>query len=76
MLDRSSFNYMKGINEKFIPVVAGTIPWARDFTMIRSGKSGNSGEMLSEEQQRRIDHSIREELQKLGSDFPIDDFFS
>lgn len=75
VLERSSFSYMKNIDDKFIPVVAGSIPWARDFSMIRSGKSGNSRELLTEEQQQRIDRSIREELHRLGSDFPIDDFF-
>lgn len=75
VLERSSFSYMKGINHKFSPVEAGSIPWAKDFTMIRSGKSGNSAEMLNEEQQNRIDRCVQEELQRLGSDFPYEDFF-
>jgi len=42
--------------------------------MIRTGKQGGSSEMLSPAQQRRIDEYFISELQRLGSDFPYEEF--
>jgi hypothetical protein len=44
--------------------------------MIRKGQSGASSELLTLEQQRRIDDYCRAELKRLGSDFPYDEMFS
>jgi Sulfotransferase domain len=75
VIERSSFDYMKGIDERFSPVEPGALPWAGGFTMMRQGKTGVSGEMLTTAQQARIDAHFQDELARLGSDFPYADFF-
>jgi hypothetical protein len=74
VIERGSFAYMKTIDHKFIPLPKGSIPWAKDFEMIRTGQTGNSGELLSLQQQRRIDAHFQAELKNLGSDFPYAEF--
>ena len=49
-------------------------PWARQGVMIRKGAQGGSAELLDPEAQRRIDTHCRRELERLGSDFPYDEF--
>lgn len=75
VVEKSSFNYMKKINRKFAPSDTSSLPWAKGFTMIREGKTGNSSELISPEQQRLIDEHFMQELKDLHSDFPYDDFF-
>lgn len=43
--------------------------------MVRRGESGGSAELLSYEQQRRIDDYWRAELERLGCAFPYDAAF-
>lgn len=70
----TGFEHMKRIDHKFYP--GEVSPFARPGgQMIRSGKGGNSGELLSLDQQRRIDDWCREGLRRLGSDFPYDRMF-
>ena len=64
---------MQGINHKFSPM-EGSLPWGKDFKMMRSGKTGNSSELISREQQIRIDQHFIQELNDLDSDFPYDEF--
>ncbi len=75
VLEKSSFQYMKNINHKFRPGDMSAMPWSSGFTMIREGKTGNSSELLSPQQQQRIDAHFRQELSELKSDFPYDEFF-
>jgi hypothetical protein len=67
--EQCTFAYMKSIDEKFVPMPKGALPWG-DMEMMRQGKSGNSGELLSGEQQKRIDAHCQAELARMGSDFP------
>lgn len=69
---KSSFGYMKANDEKFSPPAwdAGRVP------MVRSGKSGNSKELLSDAAQQQLDQYCMEELSKLGSDFPYQDLYA
>ena len=70
----SSFEHMKAIDHKFYP--GEVSPFARPGgSMIRSGKKGNSGEMLTPAQQAHIDAWCKAGLAKLGSDFPYDRYF-
>jgi hypothetical protein len=69
----SSFDYMKGVDEKFFPIKKNAFPWM-NAQMVRKGKDGNSKEMISLEQQRRIDEHFINELKTLGSDFPYEEF--
>jgi hypothetical protein len=64
---------MKMIGHKFDSPGA---PWAStQGTMMRRGERGASGELLSAEQQRRIDDYWRAELERIGCDFPYDTAF-
>lgn len=68
VIERSSFAHMKSIGHKFD---APGAPWASSAgAMMRKGESGASGELLSAEQQRRIDDYWQAQLEALGCDFP------
>jgi hypothetical protein len=74
VIERSSFAYMKSIGYKF---EAPGAPWAkRKGSMMRRGESGASAELLTPEQQRRIDDYWRAELERIGCDFPYDAAFN
>jgi hypothetical protein len=74
VIERSSFDYMKRIEHAF---EAPGAPWANaKGAMMRRGESGSSGELITPEQQRRIDDHWRAELRRLGCDFPYDDVFN
>jgi len=73
VVERSSFEHMKTINHKFVPSSDG-LPWAKELKMMRTGKTGNSNELLSPQQQQRIDAHFQAELKSLGSDFPYAEF--
>jgi hypothetical protein len=73
VIERSSFAHMKSIGSKFD---APGAPWASSAgAMMRKGESGASGEMLSAEQQQRIDDYWQAELTALGCDFPYAEAF-
>jgi aryl sulfotransferase len=76
IVELGSFAHMKSINHKFSPMDPGSLPWAEGFTMMRQGRSGNAGEMLTVEQQGRIDEYCEAELGRLGSDFPYREYFN
>ena len=69
---RSSFEYMKRIDHKFR--VGKLIPWRPEGAMIRKGAQGGSSELLTLERQHAIDRYFKDELKRLGSDFPYDEF--
>ena len=74
VIERSTFQYMKGIGQKFDSPGA---PWAKaEGAMMRRGERGSSGELLTAEQQRRIDAYWQAELERLGCDFPYAAAFS
>ncbi len=71
--EKCTFAYMKAIDEKFVPMPKGTVPWG-EMEMMRAGKAGNSGELISLEQQQRIDAHCQAELARLGSTLPYTEF--
>ena len=74
VVERSSFAYMKKIGHKFD---APGAPWANAAgSMMRRGESGKSAELISLEQQRRIDDYWRAELARIECDFPYDSEFA
>lgn len=74
VLERSSFAYMKTVEHKFD---APGAPWASSKgAMMRRGASGASAELITPEQQRRIDDYWRAELTRIGCDFPYDTAFN
>jgi hypothetical protein len=70
--EKASFEYMKRIDNKFR--VWKMVPWGKEGPMIRKGTQGGSSELLSPEQQRRVDDYFRSELTRIGSDFPYEEF--
>jgi hypothetical protein len=68
VLDKSSFQYMKAIDHKFTPNIPMFVKDKNNPALIRSGKSGNSRELLTPEQQATVDRFCRDELRRLGSD--------
>jgi hypothetical protein len=51
------------------------IPWANTAApMMRKGEKGASGDLLTPDQQRRLDEHFMAELRRLGSDFPYQEF--
>jgi sulfotransferase family protein len=74
VIEQCTFEHMKKIGAKFDP--AGP-PWAQSQgSMIRRGERGKSNELLSSEDQQRIDDYWRAQLEQLGSDFPYDRAFA
>ena len=70
---QSSFGTMKAAGLKFEP--GRVVPWGREHSMLRRGESGTSSELLTPEQQERIDAWCRVELARLQCDFPYDEAF-
>jgi hypothetical protein len=69
--EKSSFEYMKRIDHKFGigKVIAGSTPGK----MMRKGRQGGSGELLTPERQRELDAHCMAELKRLGSDLPYEE---
>lgn len=76
VLHLASFAYMKANEDMFGPPIMPLINKKKVPMMIRKGKSNVSGELLSREQQVRIDQHCLAELNKLGSDFPYREVFT
>jgi hypothetical protein len=71
----SSYAHMKSIGGKFYPGRVSPLSLAKG-QMIRSGNKGKSDELLSSQQQERIDAYCHESLQRLGCDFPYNSFYA
>ena len=69
---KSSFDYMRNIDKKF--EVWNIVPWRSKTGMMRKGLHGGSSELLSLEQRKEIDRYFIQELKRLGSDFPYEEF--
>jgi hypothetical protein len=70
--EKSSFEYMKRIDQKFH--IGKMIPWREPGAMMRKGKQGDSSELLSPERQREVDAFCIAELKRLGCDLPYEEF--
>ncbi|MEM7343074.1 MAG: sulfotransferase domain-containing protein [Chloroflexota bacterium] len=73
VIEKSSFAYMKANDHLYSQPAwetGGHVP------LVRSGKSGNAKETLSQEQQAQIDAFCLRELEQLGSDFPYREVFN
>lgn len=76
VVEKSQFQYMKRIDEKFTP----QRPWPfnkrlEGFAVMRKGARGGSSELLSPEQQAQINQRMKAELQRYGCDFPYKQMF-
>lgn len=75
VMEKSSFAYMKQINEKFAP----PIPAVGDVlgpVMIRSGKKGGYQTLLTPTLQEKVDCEMMAQLEAAGSDFPYKGLFA
>jgi hypothetical protein len=70
VVERSSFEYMKAHQSKFAPPRVPFVKEAERPLLVRRGKTGESGLLLSPDQQASIDRICQTELRRLGSDFP------
>ncbi|HEX4025533.1 MAG TPA: sulfotransferase domain-containing protein [Steroidobacteraceae bacterium] len=70
VVQQSSFSHMKQIGLKFDMSRVATGGRRAGGAMIRRGESGSAGELLSIDQQRRIDDYWCAQLERLGCDFP------
>jgi len=68
-----SFEHMQGSEARFAP--PRMLFTRKRATMVRAGKVGGSGELLSRSQQAAIDRRFQTELASLGSDFPYAELF-
>ncbi len=75
VLEQNKFSYMQAQDSKFAPPLFPLVDHSKSPKMVRSGKSGNSGELLSRAQQAAIDKYFMAELERLGSDFPYRELF-
>jgi len=73
VVEKSSFSYMKTHEDRFAPQIG--LFGAKQGRMFRQGSAGASGELITAEQQARIDWFAMSELRRLGSDFPYADLF-
>lgn len=76
VIEKSSFKWMKAHKSQFkAPMPPGQTSKSRP-PMMRAGQTGNSGELLSAEQQTCIDDFYRARLKnQFNSDFPYDEVF-
>ena len=72
VFEKTSFNYMKANDCKFAQPAGkmGNVP------LVRSGKDGNSKELLNDDQQQQIDDFCMQTLERIGSDFPYREKFT
>jgi hypothetical protein len=75
VLQQASFEHMRAISDRF-DLAARYRAHRVAGHMIRRGQSGGSGEMLSAEEQQRIDAWCRAELARLDCDFPYGEAFA
>jgi hypothetical protein len=71
VVERCGFGYMKRHEDQFRPPVPG--PNGRRVELLRHGRQGEGRELLTSEQVARVDAAMRQELLRLGSDFPYDE---
>lgn len=76
VVEKSTFQYMKRIDHKFMPQPPFPFNRISRQVMIRKGERGGSGELLTPEQQARIDRHMQAELARYGSDFPYAELFA
>jgi hypothetical protein len=66
----ASFGEMRRLEEKFDP--GRVVPWGKACSMLRNGRCGDAGALLSPELRQLIDEHSRTELRRLGCDFPYE----
>ncbi|MCO4773540.1 MAG: sulfotransferase domain-containing protein [Deltaproteobacteria bacterium] len=75
VLERCGFAWMKDHEYRFGPPILRFLGGRPAGKMLRKGASGGSGELLSRQEQDRIDALALEKLDALGSDLPYRDWY-
>lgn len=75
VIERSSLRYMKANASKFDPPNVPLEKATQRAEMVRRGETGKSDELINEEERALIDAFCREQLVRIGSDFPYDELF-
>ncbi|MCI5146229.1 MAG: hypothetical protein D3923_12040 [Candidatus Electrothrix sp. AR3] len=76
VVTRSGFAWMKEHESQFKALTLPQLGGKKERPlMLRSGKSGTSGELLTVEQQEGINQFFLNRLEQLDSDFPYKEFF-
>jgi hypothetical protein len=75
VVERSSFAWMRANEAKFQPPTFPLVNHAAKPKMVRRGAVGGSHELLDADQRARIDDFAREQLRRIGSEFPYDELF-
>lgn len=70
VVEKSSYAWMKANDKIFSPPTPPDYQEQGNISMVRSGKTGASGDTLTADQQQAIDAFCQQELLALGSDFP------
>ncbi|MFT5444405.1 MAG: hypothetical protein ACI8W3_003460, partial [Myxococcota bacterium] len=70
VVERASFQYMQARESQFAPPPMPFSKSDQPVLMVRRGATGDSGELLSPQQQASVDRLCMDALNKLGSDFP------
>lgn len=72
VIEKASFATMSKLNNKFSPIVGkGSL-----LDVVRKGAADGGRELLDAERASAMDTYCKRELQRLGSDFPFDEFFN
>jgi hypothetical protein len=66
----AAFEEMRKRSDRFDP--GRIVPWGKAHSMLRKGRCGDAGELLSPALRQLIDDHCRTELQRLKCDFPYD----
>ena len=74
--EKSSYAWMKTHDKIFSPPTPPDYQEQGKISMVRSGRTGASGETLTAAQQKAIDDFCQNELLALGSDFPYAERYS
>lgn len=75
VIERSSLAYMKANSAKFDPPEPPLVKADQRPIMVRRGETGKSDELINAREQAQIDAFCREQLIRVGSDFPYDELF-
>ena len=75
VIEKSSFEYMKGIDHKFAPRFLRMASRDSGPIMMRSGKTGSASELMTQKKLDELDELMKKQLSKLGSDFPYERYY-
>jgi hypothetical protein len=70
VMRQATLEEMRRLSHKFD--LGGVVPWGKAHPMLREGRPGRAGALLSAELRQLIDEHSRTELRRSECDFPYD----